>query len=517
MVTLWPGLRYLSFGVWLAWVMIVYSGSFWLSDIETNSYVMAQMYMVSTAANAVVLLIAPLLSRHFKTILASRAWIITSGVLAMIGALFIVLAGPDYFTSMPLFIIGDILTGVGTAVLSLKCGELYSELQPWRALIYALLSQLIIVVIYFFVLGSETIRPMPGGLSAEGILAMMFLPVITALLLVMKPSQQGTQQPSQQGTPNNGEALVPYTLRIRALSPVFWKFLIAVFIFTLTTSIARSLYTYITAPSALASDTSNQMVLRAIVFTVILLLTVRFFKHINFGKPYLIFMGAIAVIVALCPMLRIYNTSIMSTISFAFTVFGALNWCLLAFIVFEKRISPIIVFGFGRGIFMAGSALGWIIGTQLMPQIIGSSLELVIYIAMAFLILLSTTLVFSEKDFDNLFSAFSDIELDMEEDLAPELVIEKAPVDKTANHGRPYVTACKNVGALAGLSTREQDILEMLAMGRGSENIAKRLSISLNTVRTHTHNIYAKLDVHSRQELIDLIELNRDHNGNPTL
>ena len=501
LLALWPGIRYLSFGVWLSWFFIAFSGTFWLSDVETDGFVLAFMYILSTGASAVVLLIAPFFLRQFKFIMNSRAFILGAGFLALIGSFFIILAGPYYLTSTPLFVVGDILTGIGTAVLTLKCGELYSELQPWRALIYALLSQLIIVVIFFFVLGNQTFHPIDGGPSLGGILALMFLPVIAALLLILKPTRPAAQS-SEQPT-------VSYTMRIRALSPVFWKFLIAVFVFAFTTSIARSLYTNLSAPSALVSDTSNMMLFRILIFFVFLLLAIRFLKYINFGKPYLLFMSLIAVLIALSPLLRIYNETVTNIISFSFSVFDVLIWCLLAFIAFEKRISAIIVFGFGRGIFMAGSAIGWIIGTQVKPQIIGSNLELVIYIIMALLILISVTLVFSERDFYNLFSAISEIEVDLE-DVSPDLSSDQARIEKDLDRERPYLTACKNVGELAKLSTREQHILELLALGRGSENIAKRLSISLNTVRTHTHNIYAKLDVHSRQELIDLIENNRN-------
>jgi DNA-binding NarL/FixJ family response regulator len=68
------------------------------------------------------------------------------------------------------------------------------------------------------------------------------------------------------------------------------------------------------------------------------------------------------------------------------------------------------------------------------------------------------------------------------------------------------MAAVKKAGRRAHLSSREQEVLEMLALGRPPENIAQRMSISLSTVRTHTHNLYAKLDVHSRQELLQLIE-----------
>lgn len=45
----------------------------------------------------------------------------------------------------------------------------------------------------------------------------------------------------------------------------------------------------------------------------------------------------------------------------------------------------------------------------------------------------------------------------------------------------------------------------MLARGRGSQSISDALTISLYTTRAHTRNIYTKLDIHSRQELIDKV------------
>lgn len=55
------------------------------------------------------------------------------------------------------------------------------------------------------------------------------------------------------------------------------------------------------------------------------------------------------------------------------------------------------------------------------------------------------------------------------------------------------------------LSERERDVLALLAEGRSSARIQKDLCISAGTVNYHTRNIYAKMGVHSRQEIIDLI------------
>lgn len=50
----------------------------------------------------------------------------------------------------------------------------------------------------------------------------------------------------------------------------------------------------------------------------------------------------------------------------------------------------------------------------------------------------------------------------------------------------------------AQLTERERDVLRLLVGGATSRDIAEKLSISPNTVRTHVHSILAKLQVHSR-------------------
>lgn len=66
------------------------------------------------------------------------------------------------------------------------------------------------------------------------------------------------------------------------------------------------------------------------------------------------------------------------------------------------------------------------------------------------------------------------------------------------------------LSALHGLSARESEVLALLARGRSAPFIRDELVISLNTVTSHVKHIYVKLGVHSRQELLDLVEGPRD-------
>jgi DNA-binding NarL/FixJ family response regulator len=55
---------------------------------------------------------------------------------------------------------------------------------------------------------------------------------------------------------------------------------------------------------------------------------------------------------------------------------------------------------------------------------------------------------------------------------------------------------------LSTLSIRERQVLECLVEGLDRTAIAERLFISMNTVRTHAQNVFAKLQVHSSIEAV---------------
>lgn len=64
---------------------------------------------------------------------------------------------------------------------------------------------------------------------------------------------------------------------------------------------------------------------------------------------------------------------------------------------------------------------------------------------------------------------------------------------------------CAQAAREYGLSEREREVLYLLAQGRARRVICSELSLSEGTVRSHTTHIYAKLGVHSSNELIDKI------------
>jgi DNA-binding NarL/FixJ family response regulator len=56
------------------------------------------------------------------------------------------------------------------------------------------------------------------------------------------------------------------------------------------------------------------------------------------------------------------------------------------------------------------------------------------------------------------------------------------------------------------LTPREADVLELLQRGRSNAEIAAALTVGVETVRTHARNIYRKLGVRTRRELVSLTD-----------
>jgi len=54
-----------------------------------------------------------------------------------------------------------------------------------------------------------------------------------------------------------------------------------------------------------------------------------------------------------------------------------------------------------------------------------------------------------------------------------------------------------------GISKRELEVLELMAVGLSNQQIAERLFVSLNTIKTHSSNMFVKLNVQRRTQAVE--------------
>lgn len=163
-------------------------------------------------------------------------------------------------------------------------------------------------------------------------------------------------------------------------------------------------------------------------------------------------------------------------------------WLLLSDIAHHSKAHPFAVFGFGWSLYVGGSYIGSILGHLLLS---GNTGTWTVPACLGALWLIGIVMVFC------LGSANPDVRRIFDDINGRVPVQEHTTIDMR----------CNRLGAERGLTDRETEVLKLLAKGRSKAFIAEELYISENTVRAHSRRLYAKLEVHTRDELQDLIGL----------
>jgi DNA-binding CsgD family transcriptional regulator len=83
-------------------------------------------------------------------------------------------------------------------------------------------------------------------------------------------------------------------------------------------------------------------------------------------------------------------------------------------------------------------------------------------------------------------------------------VAEAGHASKAGGRGRPGGEPDAAEVARLGLSGREVEVLQLMAAGLSNQEIADRLFVSLNTIKTHCSRIFEKMDVRRRTQAVEM-------------
>ena len=86
-------------------------------------------------------------------------------------------------------------------------------------------------------------------------------------------------------------------------------------------------------------------------------------------------------------------------------------------------------------------------------------------------------------------------------DLAPAIQVALSKSKRRERDGLPALEQI-NQALVKGISKSEYQVIEMVWQGKTNTEVAEQLFISINTVKTHLTNIYRKLEVGSKPQLI---------------
>lgn len=183
-----------------------------------------------------------------------------------------------------------------------------------------------------------------------------------------------------------------------------------------------------------------------------------------------------------------------------FTCFTCLNIIVLINAIVEttrfNQISPIYLIGQFGTVFFGGVLFGTALfsGAAFLQGRVDAP---VMYIACMVAVVLCA---FLQIKVNYLIYPFEPIiDDDMDEDV-------RAQIEEEGTRRIAYRQRVEAVCEKYRLSPREREVLRILLKGRDAKYIMDTFYISQSTAKTHIYNIYRKLDVHSRQELLDLVD-----------
>lgn len=83
------------------------------------------------------------------------------------------------------------------------------------------------------------------------------------------------------------------------------------------------------------------------------------------------------------------------------------------------------------------------------------------------------------------------------------------------NERRALVLSCSSIAKTYQLTRREEEVLQLLSEGMTAKDVAETLVVSSSTAKTHMRNIYAKLGIHTQNELILMVQRRMHANTQP--
>ena len=540
----WPALKLVGFGFYYAWIWVSYNSNVLVfpsaaSDLPPDT--ISLTYLVSTLALGVALVLLSLVRPLTRRLVGSNLLLIAVAVVvgaATVGTYASSSLGADANLYL---IVSAALTGAGTSVIVLRFGVVYSKAPAREAAMYTAASFVFAAMIYFMAVG----LPDPVGMVFTAL-----LPVLAVVSTLTNPEW------SDEGEGGRPEGPVP-------LRRFFVRLLVAVAVFSVVVGVSRGFSVPHSSISSLNADGALIIFSTAVVAGVLFVVVGLLRRQFDVSRLYYPIIIAVAAGILVTPLLG--GTGFGSQfITVAYNCFVLVIWCLLAYVAYSSRLSPILVFGLGRGASALGTTFGWLAGLEIVRSQGDGSLSLeVVSVAMVFALLVVSMLVLNDRLIGDALrpeerlrgdaaeipaqgagsagetalvdrrgaedrgSAVADGEGAWDGGVgrggagemgevgemggAGASLADGSPGDAAMGERRPgpYRMRCDAVAERYGLSPRERDVFDLLVRGRSIDYIAQNLTISFNTAKSHIRHIYVKTDVHSRQELIDLIDRER--------
>ena len=305
-------------------------------------------------------------------------------------------------------------------------------------------------------------------------------PLAYAITVLLPVASVALARRAIRDTPGTEQAVVRFqSHNLRGL----WKVAAAVIVLSFVTAllVGRSYGNQSAAPAdAFVLGRACEVVISLLVFAAIVWLN----QSLNFAQLWRIILILLAIDVlsqAILPQVTIIRCMESS----AWDLIVLFTWLTVADIARHSEIDSPLVFATGWAFYSVSFAIGSIVASAA----ISVDDDFTVAIVLMFALAMVGTFFLEVRDQD---TKWIFAELSGEQTAAPE---DHPSIDER----------CDVIGAQHGLTPRELEVMKLLCKGRTKSYIAETLYLTENTVRSHTKHLYTKLDVHSKQELMDLV------------
>ena len=420
--------------------------------------------------------------------------------------------------ALPLVVAGGALLGLGSAGFYMLWQRLFASQDSDTGNRDLILGTVYAAVLYF------SLYLIPQAVTAF-LIPLVFLPLF-GLTIVLKSREIDLDQAMFQDTPREH----PHVYQ--RLINDYWRSALCVGALGFCTGIMRSLAIGEPAVGSLV----NVLSMGGSLTAAAVLLVLWQFKNlsVNVVSAYRIFFPFVITSFLLLPFLpEEYARWLAGGLYAVYSVAIMLMMIQCAQASRDRGINPVFIYGFFGGIVYVLHDVGFIGGTFAEQTMIIGIAPLAV-VALVAVYLLGLMYVIGQGGFRRILKHGNDTAASIElvalrahaaekkpavasDDTAPSKKANGKRAEKPARsvrkprrEERVYLDRTSKQAALLQqhyrLSERETEVMELIARGNTVARIAEELVVTENTIRTHSKRIYAKLDIHKKQELLDLIE-----------
>lgn len=483
-----PHLKYFSLGLISAWILLVATGDiaqgFTWQSLNTGNVIV--FYLCSGLAHGTALVMSGVFYHKANTLIDNRYIVLISACASMLATLLVFFLGPISRQYLFVFGISCVTTGLCNTVVILRIGCVYGTLHGPKAFLVVAANGLLSNLIYFMCMIIDPIWSMIIAAS---------LPFLAALLTFIDGTDRITDSPARQ----RQESPVP----ISSLpTGYFLRLLTVVLVFSLAAGVVKGFTTLLMpSESAVLSQTvsgvlGSFMVLLLATVIIVCVLARRSFDVSRVYYP--VFVACCLTIVVLPLVTGSFSEILYPIVSAAYNVAIIIIWCFLTEVASCTTLGSVRVFGFGRGVSALATVAGWGISLLLVNAMESQEALRALFMVLTIACVIVLTMVFNEQTLPL-----------AQKKIAPPDV---SPIKKgeTSDTGaiiqNLFDESCEKLATRYALTPREKDVLMYLVRGRSTGIIADELVISYNTAKGYIRNIYTKMDAHSRQEIIGIME-----------